>query len=108
MKNTFSKILVMIMVVAMLFGVCAPTVAYAAEPDGIPTVTPTEEERNDEVLGSLETGWCDVEYTAEGILVTLTPDLDALKLVDKAMLKELKESCSNLKIIGNFEKEMRI
>lgn len=85
MKKTFRSILTMLVVLAMLLGVTAPTVLAAGIDDS--NVTPSLPPES----GSLDTGWCVVEYDAAAaeLTVTLTPDLDAIKNVSKQQIKDL-------------------
>jgi hypothetical protein len=87
----------MLVVLAMLFGVMAPTV-LAATPDdsSVPPPLPPE-------TGSIDTGWCTVEYDAAtaDLTVTLRPDIDALLDVSKQQIKDLaKKVYDGLKAIA--------
>ena len=99
MNKTFKKIVTFILVLAMLFGVSATTLSAATVDETQNSGSNTAQkgdssdstggENGDTVLGSAVTGWCDVEYTENGIVVTLSPDIDALKAINKEQITEL-------------------
>ena len=87
----------MLVVLAMLFGVMAPTVLAAGSTDSSVT-SPLPPE-----TGSIDTGWCTVEYdaTTADLTVTLRPDIDALLDVSKQQIKDLaKKVYDGLKAIA--------
>ena len=94
MKNKFSKFLTLLLAIVMIFGVCAPTVAYAyVLPDR--TVIPDDQLPNGTLpeapdpTDSLDVGWCEVSYDENGLTVTLRPDFDALLDISEAQIKDL-------------------
>ena len=93
MKKTWRSILTLVLVVAMVFGVCAPTVVFAQEGQTSQTESTNTTTQNPGVEstegGSLDTGWCEIEYSANELKVTLRPDIDALLDTNKQVIKDL-------------------
>ena len=80
MSKNLRKILTVLLVIVMLFGISATTIAAASE--GIDAHT-------DPVVDSIDQGFVRVEYTENEIIVTLTPDTDAIAGISKEKIKEL-------------------
>ncbi len=99
MSNFMKKALVLMLALVMLFSVSSLTIAAIADGDdtgssqnsgnGTNNGGTTDGSEEESVTGSLVTGWCDVVYTEDGIVVTLTPNLEAIKTIDKEMITEL-------------------
>ncbi|MBQ9085032.1 MAG: hypothetical protein IJY24_05185, partial [Clostridia bacterium] len=95
MKKTWRSILTLVLVLVMLFGVAAPTVAFAQEANGIEANSAGTETNSstggteNEAGGKLDTGWCVIEYDDNELKVTLYPDVDSLLDMNKASLKEM-------------------
>ncbi|MBQ7390532.1 MAG: uL15 family ribosomal protein [Clostridia bacterium] len=77
MKKTLRLVLTLLLVVMMTFGVIAPVVAYAQ--DG----------NNGSPDSSYDAGWLQLERFGDELVVTLTPDVDSLKEIDKAQIKAI-------------------
>ena len=101
MSKVSQKILTVLLVLAMLFGVCATTISAATEPgnsvdggaggtEGNGSVNGGTEPGDDSSSGdSYDNGWCKVEYEGNDITITLYPVADALLGTDKEGIKEL-------------------
>ncbi len=91
MKKTFHSVVTLLLVFAMLFGVMAPTVAYAESGIGTGTGTGSSETGSGEgsVGGSYDAGWCVIEYDANELKITLNPDVESLLDMDKERVKEM-------------------
>ena len=98
MKKALRSIVLLLLVFSLLFGVSAPTVlaASSGETAGETLSTdntgesnkPTENEREVE---SVETGILDVYFdeALSKLTITLTPDLESAKELDKSVIKEM-------------------
>ena len=87
MKKTMRSVLTLLLVVAMLFGVLAPTVAFAT--DGTESGGNGTEGSVGSVGGSYDAGWCVIEYDANELKITLDPDKESLLDMDKEKVKEM-------------------
>ena len=91
MKKTLRSIVTLLLVVVMLFGVAAHTVAYASEPVS-ESGNGTEENAGQGGSSSPEvfdTGWCEIIYDENEIKLILYPEFEALKDLNKEYVKEL-------------------
>ena len=102
MKKTFSKIVTALLIVALVFGVCATTVGAAtvgstgySASSGTNGSTGSSSNEGASAGGgttigdSLSTGWCDISYDENGLTVILNPDVKSLLDVDKEEIKEI-------------------
>ncbi len=91
MKKTWRSILSLLMALVLVFGVFSSTaiVAFAADESAGGTSNDASSEQTNDA--QLDEGWISVEYENNEMIVTLTPDLDALTNVSKDIIKELKD-----------------
>ena len=103
MSKISKKILTVILVLSMLFGVFATTIAAASSepksglttsaknPDGREeSAAPSDEGSADGgASGSFTNGWCDIIYDGGDITVVLTPDKEAVLGMTKEDVKSL-------------------
>ena len=80
MKKTLQKILTLLLVLTMLFGITATTIAAATEPQDDDVTAST---------GSVETGWCKIEYDENGVVIELNPDVQEILDVNKEELESV-------------------
>lgn len=80
MKKTLQKILTLLLVLTMLFGITATTIAAANEPQDDDVTAST---------GGVETGWCKIEYDENGVVIELNPDVQEILGVNKKELESV-------------------
>ena len=83
MKKTSRLVLTLILVVMMVFGVVAPVVGYAAQN------TPASQSANSSSDRSYDAGWIEINRIGNELIVTISPDIDSAKQIDKSMIKEI-------------------
>ena len=83
MKKTLQKILTLLLVITMLFGITATAVAAANEPQDENTTSST---------GGVETGWCKIEYDENGVVIELNPDVQAILGVNREELSKVLDT----------------
>ena len=99
MSKISQKILTVLLVLAMLFGVSATTIAAVSD-DGYTAGAGAENEnKNDAVKpetdeeesdsGSITKGWCNIEYDGNNITVIIAPDKEAILGTRADDIKEL-------------------
>ena len=93
MKKMRNRIITLILVISMLFAIMAPTVISAEGTAGVGgtgggTNTGSSTDSSN-VGGTLDTGWCKIEYDDNNLTVTLYPDVQSLLDVSKEQIKEM-------------------
>lgn len=87
MKKTITRVITMLLVLAMLLGMSATTVIAAGDSVG---GSQAETGNQSAPIGdSLVTGWCDISYDENGVLVVITPDKEAILGISKEQLKQI-------------------
>ena len=92
MKKTFRSVLTMLLVLALLLGVMAPTVLAAGSGESVENVAPVVP-----TTDTLDTGWCVITYDTDAASLTLTlyPDVDSVRNLTKAEIKQQVKDIAN-------------
>ncbi len=86
MKKNLRSILTLLLITVMALTAIVPVMAYASES----ALLQNEDDNGNKLLDSIDTGWLTIEkYEGNSIVVTLTPDVDALMDLNKAEIKEI-------------------
>ena len=97
MKKTLRSVLTMLLVMVMAFTVVSPVIGFAADSETL-NASATGNDNNAQVTpdSSYDADWLLIERVGNEIIVTLTPDVDALMDIDKAIVKEILMEVLNL------------
>ena len=83
MKKTSRLVLTLLLVMMMVFGVAAPVIGYAAQN------APASQSTDGSVDSSYDAGWLLIERIGDELIVTLSPDIDSAKQINKSVIKEI-------------------
>ncbi len=86
MKKTLTKIVTLLLVLTMLFGIVSTT-AFAASDE-----SQSGGGEQSTVSGGVSTGWCDISYDADGVTVLINPDVQAFLGINAAQISSVIET----------------
>ena len=94
MKKTFRSIVTLLLVLAMLFGITSMTIAAATE--GLSSAGTSGGGSSDPTIGGdVSTGWLEISYDANGVVVIIDPDVQSLLDMSKEDVKAVVQLVIN-------------